>query len=191
MKNLLLKISAVATLLVGALSCEKLETYDNIPEVRFKHVYIADTTDKLKNQVKHQMLYFDVIDGDGNLGLNKEDTLGKFNIDSLYYYNFFIEASAMDSTGVYYTLDSLNKNLKYRIPYNEPIGQNKYLKAEIKVKFEIPLSFVTFDTIMYSFYVYDRELNKSNIAQTCAIPLNVHGTVYADGSVKKVKEKDE
>jgi len=191
MRNIISKISVAALLLAGICSCEKMESYSYIPEVRFVKVYIADTTDKLKNKVKHQLLYFDVIDGDGNLGLNKEDTLDVFNKDSVYYHNLFISVYAKDSSSVIYPLVELNDNLKYRIPYNAPVGQNKYLKAEIKVSIDIPLSYVTFDTIRYEFYVYDRNLNKSNIYETCDIPVKVHGTVYADGTVKKVKEKDE
>lgn len=187
----LITVAAIVSSSMIWMSCEKAESYSEIPEVEFTKVYLADTLDKLKNEVKHQLLYFNVIDGDGNLGLNKGDTTDKFSPESEYYHNLFLSVSAKNQDGEYAPLTEINENLKYRIPYNEPVGQNKYLKAEIKVAIDIPLASVNYDSIRYEFFVYDRELNKSNVTQSCAIPLNIHGTVFADGSIKKVKEKEQ
>ncbi|MCQ2975197.1 MAG: hypothetical protein MJ211_10375 [Bacteroidales bacterium] len=181
----------IIVLFTGIYACEELESYGPMPEVEFVKVYLADTIDALKNNVIHQKIYLNVIDGDGNLGLNKEDSSGNFSIDSIYYHNLFLTVNYKDSTGNYNLLKDLSENLKYRIPYNKPVGQNKYLKAEIKVDLDIPKSYIKYDTIQYEFYVYDRELNKSNICKSCDIPINLHGTVYADGNIKKVKEKED
>ncbi|MBQ1884346.1 MAG: hypothetical protein II165_04940, partial [Bacteroidales bacterium] len=70
----LITVAAIVSASMIWMSCEKVESYSEIPEVEFTKVYLADTLDKLKNEVKHQLLYFNVIDGDGNLGLNKGDT---------------------------------------------------------------------------------------------------------------------
>jgi hypothetical protein len=164
---------------IAAIGCDKLETYSEIPEVNFQQVYIADTLDALGNDIKLQNITIQVIDGDGNLGLNTEDTTGNFAPNSQYYNNLFITISRKLDDGSYKQLDNLTGN--YRIPYKAPIGQNKYLKAEIKIKMEIALGYIDYDTIRYEIQVCDRLLNSSEKAISCDIPIRRHGTVWADG----------
>ncbi|MBQ3658096.1 MAG: hypothetical protein II956_14840 [Bacteroidales bacterium] len=186
MKKTLFIIFLISTLY----ACSKLETYSELPSVEFKQVYLADTVDALGNDVKLQNVTLEVIDGDGNLGLNDADTVDDFNAKSLYYNNLFITISEKQN-GSYVELQKLSENLKYRIPYKAPIGQNKYLKAEVRVKIEIPLGYFDYDTIRYEFFVYDRDLNKSEIAVSCDIPAREHGTVFAGGKYSFFEEEEE
>ena len=55
-------------------ACEKLESYPEVPSVEFVKVFTADSVDALENDIKLQEIYLEVIDGDGNLGLNDDDT---------------------------------------------------------------------------------------------------------------------
>ena len=179
------------TVLVSILcSCGKLETYSELPSVEFVSVYLADTVDALGNDVKLQNLNLEVIDGDGNLGLNSEDTVNSFAPDSEYYNNLFIRLF-QKTNGNYIEVEQLSKNLKYRVPYKAPIGQNKYLKAEVKIKIEIPLGYFDYDTVRYEIFVYDRDLNKSEIATSCDIPAHGHGTVFADGECSFFQDEEE
>lgn len=188
MKKFLGILSVVMMLAVGMISsCEKLETYSELPEVSFLSVYIADTVDNLGNEVKLQRLKLEVIDGDGNLGLNASDSTGNFSSDSLYTNNLFITASNKESDGTYRTIESLTG--KYRIPYQAPLGQNKYLKAEITVKIETPIAFISsYDTIRYEIHVIDRALNISPTEISCDIPIKEHGSVWADGTTSFVEK---
>jgi hypothetical protein len=61
----------IIAVLIAAASCSDLETYSEIPKVEFKKVFLADTIDELDNKVKLQEISLQVIDGDGNLGLNR------------------------------------------------------------------------------------------------------------------------
>lgn len=184
------KVLFITVLLLTLYACSKLETYSELPSVEFKSVYLADTVDVLGNDVKLQNVTLEIIDGDGNLGLNDKDTTGDFSPESLYYNNLFITVSAKHE-GSYSELQKVSENLRYRIPYKAPIGQNKYLKAEVKVKIEIPLGYFDYDTVRYEFFVYDRDLNKSEIAVSCDIPARGHGTVFAGGKCSFFEEEDE
>ena len=186
MKKILFIIVLISTLY----ACSKLETYSELPSVEFKQVYLADTVDGLGNDVKLQNVTLEVIDGDGNLGLNDEDTLEHFHHDSLYYNNLFIAIFEKHGKD-YVELKKLSEGLRYRIPYKAPIGQNKYLKAEVRVKLEIPLAYFDYDTVRYEIFVYDRDLNKSQIAESCDIPARGHGTVFADGKCSFFEEEEE
>lgn len=158
--------------------------------MEFVSVYLADTVDALGNDVKLQNLNLEVIDGDGNLGLNSEDTINSFAPDSEYYNNLFIRLF-QKTNGNYIEVEQLSKNLKYRVPYKAPIGQNKYLKAEVKIKIEIPLGYFDYDTVRYEIFVYDRDLNKSEIATSCDIPARGHGTVFANGECSFFQDEEE
>lgn len=192
MKNKVLAIFCVLlTACIGLASCEKLETYSEIPQVEFTKIYLADTLDALGNHVKRQLVYLEIIDGDGNLGLNSWDTTGKFDSESVFYHNLFMTLSFKNSDGSYTELEDISQNLRYRVPYKEPIGQNKYLKAEVKVTIEIPREYFDYDTVRYEFYAVDRDFNYSNTASSCDIPARCHGTVYADGSCSLVSDGKE
>ncbi|MBQ5453430.1 MAG: hypothetical protein IIU03_11985 [Bacteroidales bacterium] len=186
MKKFLLIIICLLTFY----ACDKLETYSEQPSVEFKSVYLADTVDVLGNDIKLQNVTLEIIDGDGNLGLNDKDTTGDFAPESSYYNNLFITISEKRN-GDYSELQKISENLHYRIPYKAPVGQNKYLKAEVRVKIEIPLGYFDYDTVRYEFYVLDRDLNKSEIAVSCDIPARGHGTVFAGGKCSFFEEEDE
>lgn len=181
-------VAFVATVLW---SCEKVVSYDSIPSVEFTSVYLADTVDGLGNDVKMQRLTLFVTDGDGNLGLNESDTTGNYATDSYYYHNLFIVLSQKRSNGTYDEIQNLSNSLRYRIPYNKPVGQNKYLEASIKVKIEIPTAYFDYDTVRYEIVVYDRDLNCSQTALSCDVPARIHGTVFADGSVSIIEDEPE
>lgn len=169
-------------------SCEDMATYDEKPQISFSKVYIADTLDALQNKIKLQRVHLEVIDGDGNVGLNRNDTTGPYHPDSLWYNNLFVKIYNKEANGSYRELSDLSEKMKYRIPFKEPIGQNKYMKAEVIVKIEIPLEFINYDTIRYEFFIYDRDLQKSEIEESCDIPIRQHGTIWADGHTSLVKE---
>ncbi len=164
----------IIAVLIAAASCNDLETYSEIPKVEFKKVFLADTIDELDNKVKLQEISLQVIDGDGNLGLNRED---KDSLRNLFITVFKKENGQYERTG--------DTTYTYRIPYKQPIGQNKYLRAEVIVTMTTPSLYINYDTIRYEIYIQDRADNLSETITTCDIPIRQNGTVYADGKLEE------
>ncbi len=169
--NILAALIVIAVMIAAA-SCSDLETYSEIPRVEFQKVFLADTTDKeLGNKEKLQEITLQIIDGDGNLGLNRNDN------DSLR--NLFITVFKKEQGQYIRVNDTINT---YRIPYKQPIGQNKYLRAEVIVSMTTPMQYINYDTARYEIYIQDRADNVSETITTCDIPIRRNGTVYADGT---------
>ena len=144
--------------------CQKVENYPDEPQIEFLEAVVKDSLDILDNKIKHVTLKFRVIDGDGDIGLNENDTLGPFSRDSSFYYNLFIEE--YEKVGIDFIKVTDNKFPRnYRIPDLTPEGQNKTLIANIKVEIEYgysdlqPLRFTEFK---YYFKLVDRSFNFSN-----------------------------
>lgn len=155
-------------------ACEAPKVFPDTPEVSFKSVSLENAVDSLQNQVKRVKLTIHVADGDGDIGI----------IDD--YGNIYPTFINMDSVDLY--IDLLQKvdgvfekvNLffpyNYATPYLEPQGQNKTLIVDLEVSFDITEQY---DTIKYSFYIYDRALHKSNVAESPEIPFDTLGTIYS------------
>jgi len=145
--------------------------YPEIPEISFENVYVIDSVDILDNKTKVVELLFTVIDGDGDIGLKEQDTIGPYNKDSTYYYNLFI-TELEKVNGSFIEVENTLFPRNYRIPYLTPEGQNKNLKATVKVSIEYsyndrnPLAFNVFK---YEFYLVDRQLHHSNIDTSTTI----------------------
>jgi len=136
------------------------KTYPDIPSIEFKEVKTQLITDELDNQIKRVTLTFYLIDGDGDMGLNQEDTLPPY-VDE-YRYNFFPTLYIYKNNE--FVVDTSITVSNYRIPYVGNPGQDPTLKADIIVDFDYNTSLLPYDTVFYSFFVCDRSLNKSNVA---------------------------
>lgn len=154
----------IICIIIVAFSCKKIEVYPDEPSLSFISVIVTDSTDILDNPIKHVKLTFQVIDGNGDIGLNVDDTIGAFHRDSLYYYNLFIrEYEKIGDDFIEITDVEFPRN--YRIPDLTPSGQVKTLKADITVEMEYRYSDANplpFNEFKYFYYLVDRGLNKSN-----------------------------
>ena len=165
-------LSLIITFVIYA--CEKPKAYSNIPKVSFKSIEIKNGINALDEEIKSIILTTNIEDGDGNVGLYAiTDTTREY--DLLEEFNYFIEMYEKID-GEFIKVD-LQESQKFRIPYMEPQGQQKLLKADIEVSFEYTMKFFTYDTVKYEFYIYDRDLNKSNIAETPEIPADTIGVI--------------
>lgn len=157
-----MKYLLIIFIFISFLSCKKPVKYSDIPQIEFLNIPVTQTYDTLGNLIKRARLSFYLIDGDGDIGLNQEDTFPPFDINSFYYNNIFVEINKLDN-GNYLLLDS--PKLAFRSIYIKPLGQNKTLKCT----FFINLDFIypsEYDSLKFDFYIYDRALHKSNIATT-------------------------
>jgi hypothetical protein len=155
-------------------ACEKPKTYSNVPVVSFKSLEIKNGADTLGNEIKSIVLTTYIEDGDGNVGLYAiADTSREYDV--LEEFNYFIEL--YEKIDGEFVKVNFQEHQYFRIPYIEQQGQKKLLKAEVEVSFEYTLKFFTYDTIKYEFHIYDRDLNKSNIAETPEIPTDSTGVI--------------
>ncbi len=161
-------------LTLAVLSCKKIEIYPDEPSITFESVEVKDSIDILDNPIKYVKLTFNVIDGNGDIGLSADDTTGPFHRDSAYYYNLIVREYELVGED-YVEVDDVEFPRNYRIPNLTPTGQNKTLIADISVEMEYrysDLDPLPFNTFKYFFYLYDRDLNKSNTDTSTLIVFN-------------------
>lgn len=176
MKNFnfkMMKYKNLIILLIVFLSifaCKDPQKFPDEPQIDFYKVYVLDTIDDLGNVVKMHILTFRAIDGDRNLGVFQEDTVTN-NLFITFY-------QKIDGAFEEYSSDI---PLNFRIPYTDPVGLNEYFKADIQVDLSYPIDIYNteglFDTVMYSFFVMDRDSNFSNVENSFEIPKNFYGVL--------------
>jgi hypothetical protein len=142
-------------------SCIEKDSFPPEPAITFKDfkIYPADSAN----------LYLSFTDGDGNFGLNQEDTTGSFCWNGcLYYYNLFCEYYELQNgTWVHIPLDPFEDiPFYYRVPYLEPTGQNKAQQGEIKISMLAYYLLSDFDTCRFEIKVVDRTFKQSNTITT-------------------------
>lgn len=151
-----------------SVSCRKIEQLPPEPSIEFLNFAVFDTIDILGNLCKGGRLNFYFQDGDGNLGLptpdgTQSDTTNLFLTMYRKVNGIMTEVPGNDPL----------KPSDYRIPYMERTGQNKILKGTIS----ITLLYLFYspedtDTVMYDFFIKDRENNISNTESTGEIFLS-------------------
>lgn len=162
MIRLALKILFLFGLVLVLGRCQKPIEYSPIPEIEFDSLAWFTGVDELENESKQVMLVINIIDGDGNIGLQEADTLGPHHPDSAFYYNMFINLYEKKQ-GEYQQIELAQPHF-FRVPYYEPIGLNKTIKAKIEINWSYPLANIEiYDTIRYDAIFYDRDLQGSNL----------------------------
>lgn len=154
----------VFLLTIGFFSCKEIETFSEIPEIKYKSFTTSDylVYDTLGNPCVEGFLTFEFQDGDGDFGHNctpdKKDTTNNLYIRQLE-----------KRDGIYYNSDVADSNrqdYKRKICYDDVMkrdGQNKLLKGEIEINFMYTKFYKNIDTMKYSFYIKDRANHQSNV----------------------------
>lgn len=134
-------------------SCkESYPDYDETPLVEF--VSAPTTTDETDKKIDFT---FALYDGDGDVGLSAKDTIAPY-VDS-FQQNFYATAHYVRNGD---TIE-LPYNFSYRIPLLRESGNDKFIKAKVTVKMNFAKSVFTYDSVLFTYFVYDRNLHKSNI----------------------------
>ncbi len=172
-KLMYISVTAVLSAIL-LIACEAPRSYPDTPEIKFKSLLIADSVDGLDNKIKLVQLTVSVVDGDGDIGIKFSDGIypGFEDLDSS---DMFIDLFEKID-GEFVKVDLLAGD-KYKIPYMEPEGQDKTFKGDIEVSIPYSDTLFTYDTIKYSFYIYDRAMHKSNIAESPVIPADTLGLI--------------
>ena len=160
-----------ATLLFSVLllmiSCNKIDpVYPDEPVVDYQGFGLFITSDPLGNNILVGQLSFDFTDGDGNLGLPPLIDTTDLNLPDTVKYNFFLHLYDLQGYDWIQIPDEDGGILKYRIPYLD----KQTLSGTMDLKISYPI--IIYDTIFYTFYIYDRDLNRSNIDSTDVIVLS-------------------
>ena len=174
-KNIVFILSLI--ILISFLTaCPKPQTYPIEPAITFEQVQLKDSVDLLGNKNKIYKLKFGITDGDGDIGLQEDDTTGIYHPDSLYTNNLFTTLYEIVN-GDTVKVDS-SKQRNFRVPYVQPQGQNKTLIADIFI--DIIFSFdgegnLPYDSVYFDFYIVDRQFHKSNIQSAPVLKLDTAG----------------
>lgn len=155
-------------------SCEAPRSYPVTPEIKFKSLSIRDSIDEnsKNNSKKKIVLTMSVIDGDGDIGILGDKNYIYPGFEDLKNANLFITLY-QKKDGKFVEASPWN----YGTPYLQPEGQDKSLKADIEVSMEIPFAYYKYDTIKYTFYIYDRAKHKSAIAESPVLPADTLGLI--------------
>lgn len=149
--------------------CKSINDYSNIPSIEFVKHKAQTSEDALGNKTHKVQIEFYITDGDGNVGLPnnaKKPYVG----DSAF--NYFSELFYLENGKWLNDTLVLSSTKNFIIPYLDNfLGSNKLLKANVFIDYEYVSLLFKHDTIKYSFYVLDRDFNKSNVAFSDTIVL--------------------
>jgi hypothetical protein len=154
---------------VGVTGCIKEKQFPSRPIIEFDEFinYVGD-----KGTVDSADCVIKFTDGDGDIGLVKEDTVSPPNLKLKYLYKNltdgkFYPMDAIDSTTVMDTLF-----FDYRIPNITPDGQYKALDGTIRAKFRTsPIFYPSHKVVKFEIILQDRAGNKSNMVSTNEITI--------------------
>lgn len=162
-------ISLIVLLSTLIYSCKKHEVYPIEPTIKFNNFIKIDNGTGIDNK---GFIVIDFTDGDGDIGLEAEDTIAPYNIDGDYYYNCLIDYFELEND-TFRKID-LDFTFNVRVPYIEEDLANKGIKGEIEVEVYFNNINSTNDSIRFEVQLIDRALHKSNIITTPSIYVKKH-----------------
>jgi hypothetical protein len=154
-------------IMLGNSACQKKEDYPDTPQIEFLDFTKIQNGSSVDNK---GILSISFTDGDGNIGLAEGDTLAPFNVGSPYYYNFYINYYERRKGSL--VLVDLPSPQHARIPPIVGTGDNKPTKGTIDIELFINNYSSPYDTILFEAWIYDKELQQSNVIRTPEIIVN-------------------
>ena len=160
-------------LLISLVSCRKIEQYPVVPGIEFSRFLVE--VDTSTGQTPRAVLEFSYKDGAGDIGLDPDQIAPPFNPGSPYYYNLIIHyfekqhGRFVEVPLLWWNNDSLRYDtitFNARIPNLTPKTGNLNISGIIQDTLFIYNPLSTFDTIRFTFFIYDRALHKSNEVTT-------------------------
>jgi len=159
--------SILFSALLLMISCKDIDpVYPDEPVVDYQGFGLFITTDPLGNNTLIGQLTFDFTDGDGNLGLPPLIDTTDLSLPDTVKFNFFLHLYDLQNDEFVQIPEEDGGILKYRIPYLD----KQPLTGTMDLKISYPI--IIYDTIFYTFYIYDRDFNRSNIDSTDVIVLS-------------------
>lgn len=157
----------ITALLIIAISCEEIApVYPDEPVIDYQGFSLYISVDQLGNKNLVGRLSFRFTDGDGNIGLYPLPDSSGMNLPDTLKYNFFLQLYDLKGTTFEKVPEEDGGVFKYRIPYLD----KQPLSGTIDLELSYPVIF--YDTIFYTFYILDRDYNRSNTDTTEVIVLS-------------------
>ena len=156
MKTFHFVIGILALIIV---SCNPVEEYPVVPAIEYAGYTLLLNEDSIP--VKG-VIAITFTDGDGNIGLTDEEHEPPFD------YNLFVTYREWHN-GTWQPVinhDGDTVNFNARIPVITPQGKNKNIRGTIYDTVNINRQAGASDTVKYTLYVKDRDLNSSNMVET-------------------------
>ncbi len=159
--------SILLIVLFLVVSCDKITPeFPDEPVIDYQGFGLFISVDQLGNKILVGQLTFDFTDGDGNLGLYPLSDSSGINLPDTVKYNFFLQLYDLKNYDFEKVPEEEGGILKYRIPYLD----KQPLKGTMDLEISYPV--ILHDTIFYTFYIYDRDFNRSNVDTTDVIILS-------------------
>jgi len=161
----LLPILITALLLM--ISCNDITpVYPDEPVINYEGFGLYISIDQLGNRTLMGQLTFGFTDGDGNIGLETLNDTTDLSLPDTVKYNFFLQLYDLQGYEYVKVPDDDGGLLKYRIPYLD----KQPLSGTMDLQISYPI--IKYDTIYYTFWIYDRDYNRSNTDTTDVIVLS-------------------
>lgn len=160
-------VVAIMMIMLLAVACEEVAPdYPDEPVVDYQGFGLYMIVDQLGNNTLVGRLSFDFTDGDGNLGLSPLLENSDPDLPDSLKYNFFLQLYDLQENEFKKIPESKGGILKYRIPRldNQPTSGTMEL--------DITYPIIIYDTIFYTFFIWDRDFNRSNTDTTEVIVLS-------------------
>ncbi len=159
--------SILFSTLLLMISCNEVDpVYPDQPVVNYQGFGLFISVDALGNTTLIGNLSFDFTDGDGNLGLPPLVDTTDLSLPDTVKYNFFLQLYDLQGYDFVEIPEEDGGKLKYRIPYLD----KQPLSGTMDLQISYPV--ILYDTIYYTFWIYDRDYNRSNTDTTDIIVLS-------------------
>jgi hypothetical protein len=164
-KTGIILIASILLIISGLSSCFRIENIAKEPKIRFEEFILKDSVGF--NHLLNGTLRFYFEDGDGNIG---------FGVDSIAENTVFIEKyEIVNNQAIKIEIDG--SLINFKIKEFSTSGNRRALKGDIVIKNldelindEYTITY-KYDTIMYKFFIQDRDHNVSNTDSTGYIAL--------------------
>ena len=151
----------ILPLLLIPVACDEiLPEYPDEPVVDYKSFSFYISVDQLGNKTLVGMLSFEFTDGDGNIGLPPLTENTEPDLPDTVKYNFFLQLHDLQGSEFVRVPESEGGVLKFRIP----VLDKQPTRGTMDLKIDYPI--IVHDTIFYTFYIFDRDYNRSNTDTT-------------------------
>ena len=172
-------------LVLGVCACQKPVEYPIEPKIAYEgFTYLLDADSTFSGE---GVISFSFTDGDGDLGLDDNDTLPPFGFHDAYYFNMVVDylksengvfvktpllsphvPTSPDDTLVLYDTVTFNARFKRLRDSEEP----KAISGTMDYKLTVQNPFSPNDTVKFEIRILDRALHESNVIQTDPIITN-------------------
>lgn len=153
--------------------CQKSKNnYSPTPYLKISDLSITQNDSGKDSFIMVKMVYRD---GDGDIGLEDNDTLAPFNYGSRFFYNLLVDYYVMKNGVWIKPLNPLAPTdtivFHERLPSITPGGKQKWIEGNLDLRLPANPFSLKPDTVRFEIQLVDRSLKKSEILRTETLTL--------------------